>query len=458
MLAELQKCAEAGAAQTVFAALDKASTKGVSCPKCKTRCDYDHSRKCPSCGEKLPDPGKEEKGATDHMDTGAKAAEIDSMDNDEDDRGQKYAAEKPKKTELYDKTERRIFGAAAVPTAGSAALGANDLFRDIMGKPAKPGRLAAQAALGVLGAAGIGAGVVRSHLRRRKVMSEKKASDRATENPILRIRRPEQFRRDVSVQGIEELLKGYKTKTAGVPFLKQDRPESVKKIYRALKRDHPEMSAEMKARIAARQGKPGKQKQGPPYKGALKKTANRSPSLVSDGMYDTYEQALARAFKNPKVKNPYRAASAAALRHPDVRAFERKHGLKIRRVEAGSSEGLWKYKAAKTAGASYGEAIEKKQKTASVVYRGITFPGYNKPIPSNRKGKKKMVLVKRGDRVKLVHFGQKGYEDYTQHGNEARRKNYLARSGGIKGKGGKLTANDPFSANYWARRTLWPSK
>jgi len=54
-------------------------------------------------------------------------------------------------------------------------------------------------------------------------------------------------------------------KSAMPSFLDQDRPESVKKIYRALKRDHPEMPAAMKARIAARQGKPGKQKQGPPY-------------------------------------------------------------------------------------------------------------------------------------------------------------------------------------------------
>jgi len=52
-------------------------------------------------------------------------------------------------------------------------------------------------------------------------------------------------------------------------FLDQNRPESVKKIFAALKRDHPDMPAEMKARIAARQGKPGKQKQGPPYKGKI---------------------------------------------------------------------------------------------------------------------------------------------------------------------------------------------
>lgn len=37
-------------------------------------------------------------------------------------------------------------------------------------------------------------------------------------------------------------------------FLDQNRPEKVKAVYRALKRDHPEMSAEMKARIASRKG------------------------------------------------------------------------------------------------------------------------------------------------------------------------------------------------------------
>ena len=70
-------------------------------------------------------------------------------------------------------------------------------------------------------------------------------------------------------------------------FLKQDRPESVKKIYRALKKDHPEMPAEMKARIASRQGEPGKQHQGPPYKGPLssEKKAGLVPkkALVATG-------------------------------------------------------------------------------------------------------------------------------------------------------------------------------
>jgi hypothetical protein len=52
-------------------------------------------------------------------------------------------------------------------------------------------------------------------------------------------------------------------------FTEQDRPEATKKIYKALKREHPGMPAEMKARIAGRQGKPGKQKQGPPYTAPL---------------------------------------------------------------------------------------------------------------------------------------------------------------------------------------------
>lgn len=64
-------------------------------------------------------------------------------------------------------------------------------------------------------------------------------------------------------------------------FLSQDRPAKVKEIYRALKRDHPGMPAAMKARIAARQGKPGKQKQGPPYKGPLTPYKEKTADLAS---------------------------------------------------------------------------------------------------------------------------------------------------------------------------------
>jgi hypothetical protein len=79
---------------------------------------------------------------------------------------------------------------------------------------------------------------------------------------------------------LKERLKLHLEKTSSdknMPsFIKQDRPRKVKEIYKALKREHPDMPAEMKARIAARQGKPGKQKQGPPYKGPIKEAVHKA--------------------------------------------------------------------------------------------------------------------------------------------------------------------------------------
>ena len=92
-------------------------------------------------------------------------------------------------------------------------------------------------------------------------------------------------------------------------------------------------------------------------------------------------------------------------------------------------------------------------KNAEVEYHGKTFPGYNKPISSDKKDKKMMVLAKKGDQVKLVHFGQKGYQH--NYSPEA-KQNYLTRSAGIRNKSGELTKDDPFSPNYWARKVLWP--
>ena len=50
-----------------------------------------------------------------------------------------------------------------------------------------------------------------------------------------------------------------------------------------------------------------------------------------------------------------------------------------------------------------------------------------------------------------VHFGQIGYEDYTKHKDKKRRKNYLTRSGKIKGDWKK----NKYSANNLARNVLW---
>lgn len=73
---------------------------------------------------------------------------------------------------------------------------------------------------------------------------------------------------------IDTFLDKMAAKKRDMPSLcKQDRPAGVCKIDKALKKDHPGMSDEMRARIAIRQGKPGKQKQGPPYKGQIKQSS-----------------------------------------------------------------------------------------------------------------------------------------------------------------------------------------
>ena len=81
----------------------------------------------------------------------------------------------------------------------------------------------------------------------------------------------------------------------------------------------------------------------------------------------------------------------------------------------------------------------------------------NKPVKSTSKGKKMMVLATKGTgskrRGKIVHFGD---VKYGHNYSKAAKKNYLARSAGIRNKQGKLTKDDPWSANYWARKVLWP--
>ena len=74
------------------------------------------------------------------------------------------------------------------------------------------------------------------------------------------------------------------------------------------------------------------------------------------------------------------------------------------------------------------------------------------PVKSDRKNKKFKVLTPNGN---IIHFGQKGYEDFTQHKDEKRRKSYCKRSAGIKDKSGKLTKNNKESANYYSRKFLW---
>lgn len=56
---------------------------------------------------------------------------------------------------------------------------------------------------------------------------------------------------------------------------------------------------------------------------------------------------------------------------------------------------------------------------------------------------------------KLIHFGDKRYEDFRQHKDQKRRKSYLARAKGIKDKEGRLTWKNKNTKNYWAVKYLW---
>lgn len=50
--------------------------------------------------------------------------------------------------------------------------------------------------------------------------------------------------------------------------------------------------------------------------------------------------------------------------------------------------------------------------------------------------------------VKTVQFGARGYQDYTQHKDKDRRKNYRSRHRGDK-------INDPTKAGFWSWHVLW---
>ena len=78
-----------------------------------------------------------------------------------------------------------------------------------------------------------------------------------------------------------------------------------------------------------------------------------------------------------------------------------------------------------------------------------------KPVHSSKSGKKGMVYVMKGGAKRLIHFGDSSMTDKRKGASKAQQKSYLARSGGIRNKEGKLTKNDKNSANYWSRKINW---
>lgn len=92
---------------------------------------------------------------------------------------------------------------------------------------------------------------------------------------------------------------------------------------------------------------------------------------------------------------------------------------------------------------------EKNKSSYKIEYRGEFFPGYNKPKRAPKGDKHKYrVLAKDGDKIAIVSFGARGYEDFLQHKDNKRRKNFRARMQCDK-KYSKLTAK------YWVCNYNW---
>jgi len=83
----------------------------------------------------------------------------------------------------------------------------------------------------------------------------------------------------------------------------------------------------------------------------------------------------------------------------------------------------------------------KRLPSGRLQYRGETFAGYNKPKRTPNKAKKSAVLAKKGNKVKLVRYGDSKMT--IKKSQPARRKSFRARH--------KCdTAKDKFSARYWS--------
>lgn len=92
-----------------------------------------------------------------------------------------------------------------------------------------------------------------------------------------------------------------------------------------------------------------------------------------------------------------------------------------------------------------------KNNDGTITYRGEEFPGFNKPKKYSGKGKyKKRVLAKEGDKIKIINYGHKDYEDYTIHKDSDRRKNFRARH-----KCDPVSNLSKLTAKYWACQDLW---
>jgi hypothetical protein len=70
---------------------------------------------------------------------------------------------------------------------------------------------------------------------------------------------------------------------------------------------------------------------------------------------------------------------------------------------------------------------------------------------SNRKDKKWKVVIKKNDKKKTIHFGQKGYSDYTIHKDKKRMERYTARHKPRE----NWTKSGIETAGFWSKWAIW---
>lgn len=67
-----------------------------------------------------------------------------------------------------------------------------------------------------------------------------------------------------------------------------------------------------------------------------------------------------------------------------------------------------------------------------------------------RGGKKKFTVVVSDDnKTATIHFGARGYSDYTMHADPTRKKRYIARHQA------REDWTNPLTAGFWSRWLLW---
>ena len=104
--------------------------------------------------------------------------------------------------------------------------------------------------------------------------------------------------------------------------------------------------------------------------------------------------------------------------------------------------------------ATFARKLGAKDKKKRVVkYRGRELTP-NQPVPSDKPGKKMMVLASKNvdgkTKYKLVHYGASGYSDYREHQDKARRQRFQKRHKAIKLKDGTPAYKDRHQAAYWS--------